>query len=110
MQKPQETNVDAAEEDTTRGRNAPQRMHSAIVADEKDTRVRCAVRKLSSVQENDSSMWIADLILNGKKIPFKLDTGAEITAISKDTCKALGEPSLQTTDKQLFDPAEQRLS
>ena len=29
---------------------------------------------------------------------------------AKDTWKALGEPSLQTTDKQLIGPAEQRLT
>ena len=65
---------------------------------------------LDTLSEDTSSVWIANLTINGKKIPFKLDTGAEVTAISKDTWKALGEPSLQTTDKQLFGPAEQRLT
>ena len=65
---------------------------------------------LDTLSEDNSSVWIANLIMNGKKIPFKLDTGAEVTAISKDTWKALGEPSLQTTNKQLFGPAEQRLT
>ena len=65
---------------------------------------------LDTLSENNRPMWIADLIVNGKKIPFKLDTGAEVTAISKDTWKVLGEPSLQTTDKQLFGPAQQRLT
>ena len=65
---------------------------------------------LDTLSEDNSSLWIANLTMNGKKIPFKLDTGAEVTAISKDTWKALGEPSLQTTNKQLFGPAEQRLT
>ena len=60
---------------------------------------------LDNLSEDNSSVRFANLILNGK-IPYKLDLGAEVTAISKDTWKALGEPSLQTTDEQLFDPAE----
>ena len=63
-----------------------------------------------TLSETNKSAWITDLIINGKKVPFKLYTGAEVTAISKDTWKVLGEPSLQRSDKQLFGPVQQRLS
>ena len=65
---------------------------------------------LDTVFNNKKSVWISELIINSKEIPFKLDTGAEVTAISKETWKVLGEPSLQPTDKQLFGPAQQRLT
>ena len=42
-------------------------------------------------------------------MPFKLDTGAEVTAVSKATWQMLGKPSLQPPDKQLFGPACQPL-
>lgn len=57
---------------------------------------------LDTLSESNKSVWITDLIVNGKNIPFKLDTGAEVTAISKDTWKVLGESSLLRSDNQLF--------
>ena len=39
----------------------------------------------------------------------KLDTGAEVTAISKNTWKELGKPALKSPDKHLFGPAQQQL-
>ena len=44
-----------------------------------------------------------------KKILFKLDTGAEVTAISEKTYQELGEPELHTPEKALFGPSRQPL-
>ena len=48
---------------------------------------------------NNTTMWTSEVNVNGEKIPFKLDTGAEVTAISKETWKVLGEPTLQPSAK-----------
>ena len=47
--------------------------------------------------------------MNGKKVTFKIDTGAEVTAISKETWKTLGEPDLQSPNKLLQGPASKLL-
>jgi hypothetical protein len=64
---------------------------------------------LDTLSNDNKSVWISNVGVNGKEIPFKLDTGAEVTAVSKETWKALGEPTLQQTDKHLFGPVQQRL-
>ena len=43
-----------------------------------------------------SSTWITRVQVNGKSIPFKMDTGAEVTAISEETHKLLKKPRLTT--------------
>ena len=48
------------------------------------------------------TIWLATIQLNGKQIPFKLDTGAEVTAISDATHQRLGKPTLDPTDKLLY--------
>ena len=40
---------------------------------------------------------------------FKLDTGAEVTAVSEDTHSALGKPTLLDLSKILYGPGEQKL-
>ena len=40
---------------------------------------------LDTSSKDDKSVWISKVSINGKEIPFKLDTGAEVTAISKET-------------------------
>ena len=47
--------------------------------------------------------------LNSKLTPFKLDTGAEVTAISGTTHEHLGKPKLNTPDKILYGPSRQPL-
>ena len=37
----------------------------------------------------DKSVWSSNLTINGKEKPFKLDTGAEVTAASKETWQML---------------------
>ena len=54
-------------------------------------------------------MWNTDLFINGKTVTFKIDTGAEVTAISKETWEKLGEPDLQSSNKLLHEgPATQQ--
>lgn len=64
---------------------------------------------LDTLTDNDTKGWISTITINGKQLPFKLDTGAEVTAISKNTWKELGEPALKSPDKHLFGPAQQQL-
>lgn len=65
---------------------------------------------LDTLCNDNTSVWTSEVNINGEKISFKLDTGAEVTAISKETWKVLGEPTLQPSDKHLFGPAQQSLS
>ena len=60
---------------------------------------------LDMLSDDNQSVWTSKVSVNGKEIPFKLDTGAEVTAISKETWKVLGKPALQQSDKHLFGPA-----
>ena len=45
----------------------------------------------------------------GKKVTFKIDTGAEVTAISKVTWQSLDMPDLQSSSKLLYGPAKKLL-
>ena len=63
--------------------------------------------QLTSAQQE--TMWLATIQLNGKQTPFKLDTGAEVTAISSDTHQHLGRPVLTPPDKTLYGPSRQAL-
>ena len=51
------------------------------------------------------SLWMTKLLLNKVEISFKLDMGAEVTAISEETYKRLGRPELQQLSMVLFGPA-----
>ena len=53
--------------------------------------------------------WISKITVNGRVITFKLDTGAEVTAISEATWRTLGKPPLGAPNKQLYGPAHQAL-
>ena len=64
---------------------------------------------LDTLSDDDKGVWNTDLVMNGKKVTFKIDTGAEVTAISKETWKTLGEPDLQSPNKLLQGPARKPL-
>ena len=54
--------------------------------------------------------WLAWVLLCGVKVNFKLDTGAEVTAISDETFKRLScRAMLQKSSKVLYDPGQQPL-
>ena len=63
---------------------------------------------LSNTRAGETT-WMTTLLLEGKQITFKLDTGAEVTAISSDTHNKLGKPQLTAPDRILYGPSRQPL-
>ena len=59
--------------------------------------------------DKQETTWTAAIQLNGKQTPFKLDTGAKVTAISEVTYHKVGKPKLVTPDKLLYGPSRQAL-
>ena len=53
--------------------------------------------------------WFTPIQLSGQETLFKLDTGAEVTAISVDTYQHIRKPHLHTPDKVLYGPSRQPL-
>ena len=56
-----------------------------------------------------SSTWITRIQVNGKSIPFKMDTAAEVTAISEETHKLLKKLRLTTAKKVHYGPSRTQL-
>ena len=63
-----------------------------------------------SDQSATTTTWHIRVKVNGKEVVFKIDTGAEVTAISKDVYKAIGHPKLQRPSKVLCGPNKQPLN
>ncbi len=59
---------------------------------------------LGTVVSEQKSSWTIELLLGSKRTPFKLDTGAEVTAISEETYKTLPKVALQAPLKALYGP------
>ena len=61
----------------------------------------------------EENAWYADILVGkyrGEKVTFKLDTGAEVTAVSQDTYRMLPEaPPLSTPQKVLCGPSRKPL-
>ena len=66
------------------------------------------VDNLSLTEANTA--WTTHIKLQGKQTAFKLDTGAEVTAISSETYKALGSQHLYSPDRVLYGPSRQPLN
>ena len=66
------------------------------------------VDNLSLTEANTA--WTTRIKLQGKQTAFKLDTGAEVTAISSETYKALGSQHLYSPDRVLYGPSRQPLN
>ena len=64
---------------------------------------------LDSMMKEQENAWFTNISVSDREMPFNLDTGAEVTAISKEAWEVLRKPRLQTPDKQLFGPAHQPL-
>ena len=62
------------------------------------------------VAETKTTTWTNTLVIAGKKVQFKLDTGAEVTAMSKTTYRRLGQVTLQRATRSLQGPAGQPLN
>ena len=52
----------------------------------------------------ETKSWYIQLQMDGKDVCFKIDTGAEVSAISTDVFEAIGGPNLQKATKILCGP------
>ena len=64
---------------------------------------------LDTVTDEHSSAWFATVKLNERETKFKLDTGAEVTAISEETYLSIQRPQLSASEKVLYGPSRQPL-
>ena len=64
---------------------------------------------LDTISNDNKRVWNSKLLVAGKKVTFKIDTRAEVTAISKATWPSLGMPDHQSPNKRLYGPAKKLL-
>ena len=64
---------------------------------------------LDTIHETKGTSWTAPIEINGQEIVFKLDTGAEATAVSIKTFRTLSKVKLQKSAKGLRGPNNQPL-
>ena len=64
---------------------------------------------LDTLTDKSAISWHEQIMLNGKLIPFKLDTGAEVTAITSDTYHSLQSVELNKPEKILSGPSRKPL-
>ena len=65
---------------------------------------------LDTVLANIQTTWTSKVQLNGIDTIFKLDTVAEVTAISEDSFQCLGRLVLTKPDRMLYGPSKQPLN
>ena len=58
---------------------------------------------------NQESAWSVSVRLDNKEIPFKLDTGEEVTAISEEAYQMLQQTTLQNSSRILCGPTSKAL-
>jgi hypothetical protein len=63
---------------------------------------------LNTIHSDKSSVWICNITVNGIDMPFKVDTGAEVTVISEDYATKLSQ-EVQPPSKHLHGPDSQPL-
>ena len=80
---------------------------TAVAAVESDPMEEVFLGTLTA--DTNQHSWVVDLQVKGHTISFKLDTGAEVTAITEDSYKAIGRPKLTDPFRILCGPARQRL-
>ena len=64
---------------------------------------------LDTVSTSGETSWLITVQLEGKETSFKLDTGAEVTAVSEKTFTLLGKPGLKAPSQTLYGPSQQPL-
>ena len=66
---------------------------------------------LGTLKSDDShqTSWTTNLLLKGQMVNVKLDTGAEVTVINRQTLQQLPRIQLQPTSKTLLGPAQHPL-
>ena len=67
------------------------------------------VSYLSTIGTDNDSSWNATIQINGQSEVFKLDTGAEVTAITEPTLTKLGNVQLRPAAKSLCGPDKKPL-
>ena len=66
---------------------------------------------LDTVVKENRVVWTADILLGQQAVEFKIDTGAEVTAISQETfCSLQKKESLRKFSKALYGPGNKRLT
>ena len=64
---------------------------------------------LGALEDEQNPCWRVSIRVGDKWTSFKLDTGAQVTAITQQTYDALGRPQLRKPSKILYGPARQTL-
>ena len=64
---------------------------------------------LDEVGAGEQTAWCAKIHVNDYACDFKLDTGAEVTAVMEDLHLQLGKPELKQASTILYGPGQQRL-
>ena len=65
---------------------------------------------LGTLDNEGTSTWTVDVVSHGKLLRFKIDTGAEVTAISETTYESLGKTQLlRKCAKTLYGPSAEPL-
>ena len=65
---------------------------------------------LGEVETTGGTPWMVDLTVNKRNVHFKIDTGADVTAIPENTFAEMFHPSeLQPTDRLLYGPGQTKL-
>ena len=86
---------------------------SKSVADVADSQVHEEefddIAYLSTRSTQDANVWTRTIRVNNQDVSFKVDTGAEMTVISKYVSKALGMDALQPPTKKLYGPDQSLL-
>ncbi len=65
---------------------------------------------LDTVSSSRNAVWLTKVRVNQKITSFKMDTRAEVTAISIDTYQHLKKPQLTTASKALYGPPRIKLN
>ena len=65
---------------------------------------------LDTLTTNSQSTWMVDVKLEGTEHCFKMDTGAEVTAITEEAYSTIGKPKLEAPRKMLYGPSRQTLN
>ena len=60
---------------------------------------------LNTLEDKTDAFWIVQIKLNGQNIVFKLDTGAEVSAVTQETYRNLGI-QLTKPQKRLYRPSQ----
>ena len=63
-----------------------------------------------SDDRNGHDHWSITLILEGKPVTMHIDTGAEVTVISENTWRKIGQPQLSPVDRTLRGPDKKVIS